>query len=52
MAFNEVVVLRSNLDFVIKSVGIEVDIQDATSITDDKAIGKLPTPGSPVLVAV
>jgi hypothetical protein len=51
MAFNEVIVMRDNLDFVSKSLGIEVEVQDATAFSDEKIV-KLPTPGAPILVAV
>jgi len=51
MTVNEVAILTTHFEFVTKSLGLDITVADANSITEDMKIGKLPTPLNPVIVA-
>ena len=51
LTVNEVAILTTHFEFVTKSLGLDITVADANSITEDMKIGKLPTPLNPVIVA-
>jgi hypothetical protein len=48
---NEVGVLVTHTDFVSKSLGVTLTIQDASAITEEMRVSRLPAPMNPVIVA-